>query len=188
MTQLRFNTPCILAGVSLLIATLTIPSSAIAADPPVTDANIAAIVVAANQIDIDYGKIALTKSKDKEVRGFAQRMITDHGALQKAVKSLAAKLKLTPEENPTSEGLKKNAVEITAKLNSLNGKEFDKFYIDNEVNYHTQVIGAVKTVLIPNATNPELKSALVNAEALFEKHLEHARQIQAKENQADRSK
>ena len=40
--------------------------------------------------------------------------------------------------------------------------------------------GAIDTVLIPNAKNAELKAALVGAQSLFLKHLDHARQIQAK--------
>ncbi len=147
--------------------------------PAINDANIGAIVVAANQIDIDYGKIALSKTKNKEVREFAQRMVTDHGAVQKSVLDLAAKLKLVPEENDISQSLKKNAVEVTAKLKSLKGEAFDKFYIDNEVAYHTQVTDAIEKVLIPNAKNPELKAALEGAQPLFLKHLEHAKQIQA---------
>jgi putative membrane protein len=44
----------------------------------ITDANIAAIVVGANQIDISAGKIALDRSGNNKVREFAQRMVTDH--------------------------------------------------------------------------------------------------------------
>ena len=106
-------------------------------------------------------------------------MVTDHSAVQKSVIDLAAKLKLTPEENATSKSLKDKAIQITAKLNSLDGRAFDKFYIDNEVAYHKQVLDAVQTVLIPNAKNAELKAALVGAHALFLKHFEHAKQIQA---------
>jgi len=163
----------------LVAAACTAAIPALAADASITDANIGAIVLAANQIDIDYGNIALKKSKNKTVRDFAQRMTADHAAVQKSVVDLAAKLNLKPEDNATSESLKKNAVEMKKKLNSLNGAAFDKAYIDNEVAYHTQVTGAVESVLIPNAKNPELKSALVGAQALFLKHLEHARKIQA---------
>jgi putative membrane protein len=179
MTLLGVKTPSVLAVASLVTVTLITPLPTRGADAAITDANIGAIVLAANQIDIDYGNIALAKSKNKNVRNFAQRMVADHSAVQKSVIDLAAKLKLTPEENATSKGLKDDAVQITAKLNSLNGKAFDKFYIDNEVAYHEQVIDAVQTVLIPNAKNAELKSALVGAHALFLKHLEHGRQIQA---------
>jgi len=178
MTLSSLKTSSTLAIVSLAIATVVAPLPASAADT-ISDANIGAIVVTANQIDIDYGKNALAKSKSKEVRSFAQRMITDHSAVQNSVLELAAKLKLIPEENATSQSLKDAAVDITARQNLLKGRAFDKFYIDNEVNYHKQVTDALETMLIPNAKNAELKAALVGAQALFLKHLEHCRQIQA---------
>src|SRR5438876_5561621 len=91
----------VLSAVALL-GSLGFASECVAQQPP-SDANIGAIVLAANQIDIDYGKLALTKSKNKEVRGFAQQMVTDHGAVQKSVIELAGKLHLTPVENRSEE-------------------------------------------------------------------------------------
>ena len=41
------------------------------------------------------------------------------------------------------------------------------------------MIDAIKTTLIPNAKNEELKSLLEKGSPLFEGHLEHAKQIQA---------
>jgi putative membrane protein len=161
-----------------LLGSLVFTSESVAQQRP-SDANIGAIVLAANQIDIDYGKLALAKSKNKEVLAFAQQMVTDHGAVQKSVIELAGKLHLTPVENDTSNGLKAKSVEVTAKLKSLNGKAFDKFYIDNEVAYHKVVTDEIAGVLIPNAQNSELKAALQGAQTLFVGHLEHARNVQA---------
>lgn len=144
-----------------------------------SDANIGAIVLAANQIDIDYAKLALSKSKNKDVRAFAEQMVTDHSAVQKFLVELAGQLHLTPVDDDTSNGLKKQSMETTAKLKSLNGEAFDKAYVDNEVAYHKLVTDAVASVLIPNAKNPQLKSALEGANPLFLGHLEHARKIQA---------
>jgi putative membrane protein len=167
------------AAAAMLAGTMTFGiSNAKAADGP-SDPQIVGIVLAADQIDIDYGKIALAKSKNKGVREFAQRMVTDHSAVQQSVIGLAAKLGVTAADSPTSTGLKAGAVGITAKLNSLKGKEFDKFYIDNEVSYHKTVTDAVDAVLIPSAQNADLKSALQGAQPLFLKHLEHARMVQS---------
>lgn len=169
------------AAAALLTGTLTIAGgTARAADGP-SDPQIVGIVLAADQIDIDYGKIALAKSKDKAVREFAQRMVTDHSAVQNSVIGLAGKLGVAAADSDVSGSLKSGAVDITAKLNSLKGKEFDKYYIDNEVGYHKAVTDAVAGVLIPNAQNAELKSALEGAQPLFLKHLEHARMVQAGE-------
>ena len=147
-----------------------------------SDPQIVGIVLAADQIDIDYGTIALAKSNDTTVREFAQRMVTDHSAVQKSVIALSERLDLKAENSPTSEGLKKGAAEITLKLKSLKGKEFDKFYIDNEVSYHKAVTDAVQGVLIPNTHNAELKLGLKGAQPLFLKHLEHARMVQSGES------
>jgi putative membrane protein len=159
------------------IGTLNAPAQAQAVAP--TDPQIVGIVVAANQIDIDYAKLAISKSKNEQVRAFAQQMVTDHSALQKAVSDLGAKLNVTPTDSDTSKSLKAEAEFTTKKLKALKGKAFAKTYTDNEISYHQAVIDAVNKVLIPNAQNAELKSALSGAVPLFEGHLEHAKTVQA---------
>ena len=175
--MLKLRVYALSAVLTLALITMIKPMAAAAEGP--TDAQVVGIVLAADQIDIDYGKIALSKSKNKQVREFAQRMVTDHSAVQKSVIELSDKLGVKAEDSPTSTGLKSNAAEITAKLQSLKGKEFDRFYIDNEVNYHKTVTDAVDAVLIPSAQNAELKAALKGAQPLFLKHLEHARAVQS---------
>src|SRR5437868_8124272 len=91
-----------------------------------SDPQIVGIVVAANQIDIDYAKIALQKSKNKEVREFAQQMITDHNAVQKSVFDLGARLKVTPADSDTQKSLKDGATKERAELKKLHGAAFDK--------------------------------------------------------------
>ena len=157
----------------MMLAGLT----AVAQSTP-TDPQIVGIVVTANQIDIDAGKLALTKSHNQQVKDFAQQMITDHSALQKSVGDLGAKLHVTPADSDTSASLKKGAADSTAKLEALDGAAFDKAYIDHEVAYHQAVIKEVSTVLIPDAKNAELKSALTGAAPLFQGHLEHAQHLQ----------
>jgi len=114
----------ITGAVALAALALTNPMAR-AADGP-SDPQIVGIVLAADRIDIDSGQIALAESKSKTVREFAQRMVTDHSAVQQSVIGLAAKLGVTAADSPTSDGLKSGARDITAKLNSLKGKEFDK--------------------------------------------------------------
>lgn len=143
-----------------------------------TDANIAAIVVGANKIDISAGKIALDRSRNTQVREFAQRMITDHQSVLDAAVKLVTRLKVIPENNDLVYALGKQSVEHEEKLKSLRGKEFDRLYIDHEVAYHEAVVGVVKTQLIPGASNQELKDTLVSVLPAFEAHLAHCKNIQ----------
>ena len=62
----------------------------------VTDAQIASIVVTANQVDIDAGKLAKSRSANRDVKTFAELMVTDHTAVNKSAIDLAGKLKVTP--------------------------------------------------------------------------------------------
>ena len=144
-----------------------------------TDANIAAIVVGANKIDISAGKIALDRSTDPKVREFAQRMVTDHQGVLDAAVELVTRLGVTPENNELVYALSKQSADHEAKLKSLTGKEFDKLYIDHEVAYHEAVIGVVKTQLIPGADNQELKDVLTSVLPAFDAHLAHSKNVQA---------
>jgi putative membrane protein len=158
-------------------AFLFVTSGALAAGP--TDAQIAHIVVTANQVDIDAGKLARSKGRNADVKAFGKQMVTDHTGVNKQATALVKKLKVTPEDNPTSESLKSGGVDNVKHLKSLKGAEFDKAYIDHEVTYHEQVIDAIDKTLIPNAQNAELKALIVNVRPAFVGHLEHAKKIQS---------
>ena len=144
-----------------------------------TDPQIAAIVVTANQVDIDAGKLAESGAMSKDVKAFAKQMVTDHSAVNKAASALVGKLKVTPQENDTSKSLKSGGDDNLANLKKLKGAEFDRAYVDHEVSYHQAVLDALDQSLIPNAKNEELKALLEKSRPTFVAHLEHAKHIQA---------
>jgi len=144
-----------------------------------TDPQIAAIVVTANQVDIDAGKLAASHTKSKEVRQFAQQMVTDHSGVNKQATALVTKLKVKPEPNDTSRSLQKGGDENLAKLKKLKGAGFDKAYVDHEVEYHQAVLDAIDKTLVPSARNAELKDLLVKVRPAFVAHLDHAKHLQS---------
>lgn len=166
-----------------LICALAIATSGLmmAQDTPqLSDPEIASVAVVANQIDIDYGKVALERSKNKEVIDFTNRMIEDHKAVINQAVALVTKLGVTPMDNTVSQSLLTQSKETLKKLNSVSKKDFDKTYIDNEVAYHEAVISAVKDVLIVQAKNAELKDLLEAVLPALEAHLGHAKMAQSK--------
>jgi len=140
----------------------------------VTDPQIAQIVVTANSIDIANGKIALDRSKTPAVRDFANLMIKDHTAVNESATALVTKLGVKPEASATSKSLQDAANTEQQKLRTMPAAEFDRAYLENEVAYHKQVLGAISDVLIPNAQNAELKKMLVDVKPAFQAHLDHA--------------
>jgi putative membrane protein len=144
-----------------------------------TDPQIAHIAYTAGVIDIAAAKQALAKTSNKEIKSFAEDMVRDHEAVNKQALDLVKKLKVTPEENDTSRSLQKNAAAKLEELAKLKGAEFDKAYAANEVAYHKAVDGALETLLIPSASNAELKSLLQTGLKIFQGHEQHAEHVAA---------
>jgi putative membrane protein len=91
------------------------------------------------------------------VKAFATDMVRDHEAVNKQA---LKKIKVTPKDNATSRALSKEAAAKLKVLSKLKGAEFDDAYINNEVAFHKTVNSSLETVLIPSASNAELKSLL----------------------------
>lgn len=168
---MNFKTTLISAAAMLVVA-----GPAAAADAP-TDPQIAHIAYTAGNIDVAAGKQALAKSHNKAIRSFAQEMVRDHTAVNNKALALVKKLHVTPQANPTSASLTKDADATRTRLSHLRGAAFDRAYIDNEVAYHKTVNGALESTLIPNAKNGELKSLLQTGLTLFREHQAHAEQV-----------
>ena len=164
---------------TFVIAGSLVAWSSAASAQQINDAQIASIVVTANQVDIDAGKLAAAQSTNAEVKSFGQQMVEAHTGVNKSATELVTKLKVTPQDNPTSQQLKKGGDDNVAKLKGLKGAAFDKAYVDHEVTYHQAVLDAVDKTLIPNAKNEELKALLVKVRPAFVAHLEHAKHLQA---------
>jgi putative membrane protein len=162
--------------IAFTLAATLFGASAFAQSP--SDPQIAGIVVTANSIDVEAGKLAKSRTKNKEVSQFAQQMITDHTAVNKQAGALAKKLHVKPEDSDTSKSLKAGAADNIKNLKGLKGAAFDKVYVDHEVAYHQAVLDAIDKVLIPNAQNAELKDLIVKVRPAIAAHLEHAKMVQ----------
>jgi putative membrane protein len=162
---------------SVFFASALLLSASGASAQGLTDAQIASIVVTANQVDVDAGKLAASTSKNAEVRKFAQLMVADHNAVNKQAVELVTRLKVTPQDNDTSRSLKAGGEKNVATLKTLEGAAFDKAYVAHEIAYHQAVLDAIDKTLIPNATNAELKALLVKVRPAFAAHLAHAKHL-----------
>ncbi|MBS0528386.1 MAG: DUF4142 domain-containing protein [Proteobacteria bacterium] len=160
-----------------IAAAALLSGSALAQGAKPTDPQIAHIAYTAGVIDVTAAKQALKKSRNKDVKAFATDMVRDHEAVNKQALALVKKLKVTPEDNDTSRSLSKNAAAKLTELSKLKGAAFDKAYVDNEVAYHKAVDSALETLLIPSASNAELKSLLQTGLKIFQGHEQHAEHV-----------
>lgn len=150
---------------------------AAAQHPALTDARIADIAYRAGVLDIANARLALKKSHNQAIRAFARDMIRDHSAVNRKLLALTRKLHILPENNPTSQALIKESDQARAEIAKLSGSAFDQAYIQNEVAYHRTVNSALRSELIPDARNPQLKRLLETGLKIFEGHQRHAEEI-----------
>jgi putative membrane protein len=162
-------------------ALLTVAAAApLMADSGPSDAQIAHIAYTAGALDVAAARQALAKSRNAEVRSFAEVMVRDHEAVNDQALALVKKLGVTPADNTTSQALSKQASATLDRLNDLNGAAFDRAYVQNEAAFHQAVNGALKSTLIPSADNGELKALLETGLTLFGEHQAHAEALAAK--------
>ncbi len=159
------------------VALMTLPLPAGAHETEINDAQIAHVAYTAGALDVEAARQALARSRNAEVRAFAETMLRDHQAVNEQALALLRRLGVTPEAHATSAALTAEAEQESRRLASLDGPAFDRAYAEREAAYHAAVNQALRTTLIPSAHNPELKSLLEQGLALFTAHQEHAEML-----------
>jgi putative membrane protein len=142
-----------------------------------SDANILALLDEANVADSSEGAIAATKGTSAAVRNFGKQMVADHHKMRVQGEALAKKLKITPTP-PADDNIPSDAQKEMDNLNSTaKGKDFDKAYIDGQVDDHKKVLDlAVKAMA--QAQSTELKNLIQKAAPVVKGHLDKAESIQ----------
>lgn len=142
-----------------------------------SDANIVALLDEANAADSSAGAIAVTKGTNSKVRDFARQMMRDHHMLRAQGAALAKKLNVTPAA-PSDDPVQPMAQNETNTLNTTaKGKDFDKAYIDAEVDAHKAVLD-LATKAAGQTQNTELKNLIQKAAPVIQGHLDKAQSIQ----------
>jgi putative membrane protein len=152
----------------------TTPSTASRDAPaPLTDGQVAAVTDGLNRSEIEQAKLARSKSKNKQVLSFATMMIDHHGQAQKQ----QAALKETPEPSPLATQLQAEAQKTLATLQQDSGTDFDRAYLDAQVDGHQKALDTLKQRLLPSAKAAELTKYLRGLEPKIEQHLARARTL-----------
>jgi putative membrane protein len=149
--------------------------------PPLNDRDVAAIFLAANNTDISYAQVALApgRTSNQDVLAFANRMLSDHGGLNKAALDLFASTGIVPRDNTISLDFRDESAAKRDTLRERTGAAFDSTYLASEVRYHSRLLAAIDSVLLPATKNAELRALLSRVRPAVAAHLEHATRLQS---------
>lgn len=144
-----------------------------------SDGNIVAIILAANNTDLNYAKLVPARARASEVKAFANRMTTDHTSLNARVNEIALKNDIKAQDNAVSLDFRDHSAARRDILRELQGAKFDSVYAANEIQYHQELLAAIDGALIPNVHNAELRDFVVSLKPPVAAHLAHAEQVRA---------
>jgi putative membrane protein len=145
-----------------------------------SNAELAGFLHTYNAAEVEIGQMALTKATDPGVRAFAQRIITDHRALEAEVTKTSRELNVTPgiggDIEDVTEDHQKGMQDLNAKAK---GREFDEAFLEHEIRMHRKVLDEVEDSIGRNR-NPELRPLLEKAQAGLKSHLTTAEELEKK--------
>ena len=143
-----------------------------------SDEQFAAVTDRANTAEIDASQYVVGKTKNAQVRRFAQRMIDHHKKAKADQTKLMSKLGMTPAESQKLRQLSTSASDTDRTLRSAPDDLLDKIYIDLQVADHQMVLEMLDRDIIPNVDNAEFKKSLQDFRPKVEAHLREALDVQ----------
>ncbi len=151
------------------------------------DAQLAAVVQAINQGEMQSAQLAEQKSTSPEVKRFARDMLSSHRNIMNEDQSVLSQAQITPSDNAVSQQLRTDAQSEMSTLEGMRGRDFDREYVDAQIKDHNKAIELIDRI-IPNIKNPQLKAQLQNARPRLEAHLREAERLQQKLQQGSTNK
>jgi len=143
------------------------------------------VKVIAHLHHVDQMEITLAKDAQrqgtKNVKDYANMMITDHQAADKDLTSFAKAHQLTtvPADKPTTDAERQDDKDMTqamAHMKALKGADFDKAYLNMMVSSHDKELTKID-VAISSTSDPDLKSMLQNLKPVLQRHADQARDL-----------
>lgn len=138
-----------------------------------TDPEIVQYVLDADKYEQQASDAAKSKASTPAVRQLAERLSTDHAALDRQFRALP----VSAREGEIGEKLTASSQERLAWLHMLQGDQFEQIYADYEVNLHGSVLAALDQLLLRNANDGELRARLQEMRSEAAAHLAAAQRV-----------
>jgi putative membrane protein len=130
-----------------------------------SDRDFMADAAAGGAFEVEASQIALRKSNDGRVRSIAQRMVDDHTKANNQLLDLAKRKGGTMPPTMSADQEK-----MIARLNNLQGSDFDREYLQQQDKAHRETIAKFKTEA-KNGSDPDLRSFASQTLPTLEEHL-----------------
>ncbi|MFI5453711.1 DUF4142 domain-containing protein [Pedobacter sp. UC225_61] len=121
--------------------------------------------------EVEFGKIALSKSTNAEVKAFAEMMVNDHGKANEELKTIATSKNIALPTSLDEEHTKK-----MNDLNKLTGRDFDKEYVNAMVDGHKKTLDLMEKEA-KDGKDAELRAFASKTAPIVKAHLDKIQKI-----------
>jgi putative membrane protein len=150
-----------------------------------TPAGILTVLSTANLQEIQEAQYAQQRASSAAVKALARRLEADHKANLQQGRQVAKQLGVSQQlPSDTSVATPTNE---PAELMGRQGADFDRAFVQHEIEAHQTNIDRIQNQMIPAAQDPQLKRYLQQTVTAMEGHLQRAQQVQRQLGSGDSS-
>ena len=129
---------------------------------PLTDGQIAGVRKAMDENQIEQARLAEQRSVNSRVRDFASELFAEHSSAKERQVELLDRFGMIPIESRNSAAVEGQGERSLATLSAAKDADFDRAFLDVEVDEQQKMLDTLDHELLPNAQNEALKAELVN--------------------------
>ena len=127
--------------------------------------------------EIDHGMLAQKKATDPKVKAFAEKVVNDHNARMQKDNKLMSALGIAPRDTAVSEQITSASQQQSDRLNALSGADFDRAYIEEQIEYYRKALDAFDRDILPNVRDPQIRANVTEARVRANEHLKEAQDL-----------
>jgi len=140
------------------------------------DTQVLGLAHAINTLEIEQGKLAIGRARDKRVKELASRLIADHGRAEKELAEFEQRVGLKPADSATATQLRVEATSVQNELADARERPFDKLFAKRQVEAHERLIEALDHA-IAHTSHPDLELLLQSFRPRVEAHGDEAKTL-----------
>jgi len=137
---------------------------------------IASVIATINQGEVKQAQTALARLEDETVRGYAEKLSTDHRAQQAELTTLLGKLNVKEESSAAKSDLEQYGQKLNRSIEQEPAERLASAFLDEQVAMHKRALATVEQ-LLSQAQEPELRTYLESFRVILREHLEEATQL-----------
>jgi putative membrane protein len=143
-----------------------------------TPAGILSQMNVANTMEIQLATVASRQASSPQVKQIAKKLIADHTTNREQVRALAQEIDvtLTPAQGGSVSAA--DSAAMPAYLQGKSGAEFDRAFLQHEINDHQSNIQKIETQMLPSVQDEQIKRYLQKTVTAMQGHLSRLEQAQ----------